>query len=235
MHARRPALDIPVTKKARRPGCLRAVTLAAALASSGGLARADGPETGGMTGGPVRACEAAPPADGWVKERFAALVALWRDRLPGPAGEGRVARQVVAFVGTHADFGDFARRALGPGWEAADEERRARWAGLLRTGLERRYLDQLRAPLGVSLSVDGMRGDCDGLVVTVVVRHRLQREPHTFEVVLRWDGAAWRATDAIVDEASLLEHYRARLRRIHAAGGIEAVDTYLASFGGPAR
>jgi ABC-type transporter MlaC component len=168
-----------------------------------------------------------------VRERFAALVALWRDRLPGPAGEGRVARQVVAFFGAHADFGDFARRALGASWDSADDARRARWANLLQVGLERRYLDQLRSPLGVTLTVEGLRGSCEGLTVTLGVRHRMQRDLHTFEVVLRWDGVAWRAADAIVDEASLLEHYRTRFRRIHAAGGTEAVDTYLDSFGGP--
>jgi ABC-type transporter MlaC component len=182
---------------------------------------------------PSAPCTEASPADHWVRERFAAFVSVWRDRLPGPAGDGRISRQLVSFFSAHADFTDFSRRVLGPSWELAEDAQRGRWTALLRAGLERRYLDQVRSPLGATLSVEAIRGDCDETVVTVGLRHRLQRETRTVELVLRWDGASWRAADAIVDEASLLEHYRARFRRIHSAGGVEAVDTYLVSFGAP--
>jgi ABC-type transporter MlaC component len=229
---RAPERGLRARRRPAKAAVVRVLWSIAAALAIGAPARADVPPAPPAPP-PGPPCRGAPPADQWVRECFSAFVAVWRDRLPGPAGEGRLARQVAAFLGAHADFGEFARRALGSSWDAADDERRGRWESLLRNGLERRYLDQLRSPLGATLSVEATRGDCEAMTVTLGVRHRLHRDLHTFEVVLRWDARSWRVTDTVVDEASLLEHYRARFRRIHAAGGVEAVDTYLVAFGAP--
>jgi ABC-type transporter MlaC component len=185
------------------------------------------------------ACDVAPPPAAAANAVHAEMLSTWRSRLAGPAGEAILSRSMAALVANHTDFHVFAERALGKAWLDLGPDARADFAQRLARVVERRYLGRMGSPVGGILDVRGAEGECPEVRLRLAITHQDRRKSKDFEVIVRWDGAAWKAVDAIVDEVSLLHLYRGRFGRVYREGGSEAVAAHLAElerrFGADAR
>ncbi len=195
------------------------VALWAVAIAASGVASADDPRP---------PCESAASPTDAARAVHAEMLSAWRRRLPGPAGEALLSRSMAALVATHTDFTVFAERALGKAWLDLGPEARTDFADRLARVVERRYLGRMGSPVGGQLEVLGVDGACPEVRLFLSLAHRDRRKSKEFEVVARWDGTAWKAVDAIVDEASLLHLYRGRFGRVYREGGPEAVAAHLA-------
>ena len=189
-----------------------------------------GPSIGSV--GPVptsaSACAEDPAgAAAAVREVFAELGGLYRNGLPGPAGDDLRHTRADTMARRHVDVQAFAVAVLRVAWVEANQEQRARWQSALGALLHQRYLERLEDPAGHRITVAGATVECDRAVVLAALEQ--VRSGHRLELALRlvYRDGTWRAWDVVVDDVSLMETWRSRFARFHRQGGLSEVDRQL--------
>ncbi len=111
------------------------------------------------------------------------------------------------------DFGEMAKRSLGPNWRERTNEERDRFVALFRELLENSYLGKIESYQGEAIrygkeTVDGPYAE----VKTVVVTSKGQE----FSVDYRMleDGGRYRIYDVVIEGISLVGNYRSQFNSI---------------------
>jgi phospholipid transport system substrate-binding protein len=111
------------------------------------------------------------------------------------------------------DFGEMAKRSLGPNWRDRTPEERERFVALFRELLENSYLGKIESYRGEVIrygeeTVDGPYAQ----VKTVVVTTRGQEIPVHYR--MRADGGRYRIYDVVIEGISLVNNYRSQFNSI---------------------
>jgi phospholipid transport system substrate-binding protein len=111
------------------------------------------------------------------------------------------------------DFGEMAKRSLGPNWRDRTPEERERFVALFRELLENSYLGKIESYGGEVIrygeeTVDGPYAQ----VKTVVVTTRGQEIPVHYR--MRADGGRYRIYDVVIEGISLVNNYRSQFNSI---------------------
>ena len=107
------------------------------------------------------------------------------------------------------DFGEMAKRSLGPNWRDRTPEERDRFVALFRELLENSYLGKIESYQGEEIrygneTVDGPYAQ----VKTVVVTTRGQEIPVDYRMFS--DGERYRIYDVVIEGISLVNNYRSQ-------------------------
>jgi phospholipid transport system substrate-binding protein len=124
---------------------------------------------------------------------------------------------VEAVIDRIMDFGEIARRSLGPQWERISPEDRQEFVRLLQRIIERSPLDRsLNFDPDSSIRFEREHIDDAEALVSSVVTTAARRGPtrHPVEYRLCLKGGRWRIYDIIVNDVSLVEGYRAQFVKI---------------------
>jgi len=111
------------------------------------------------------------------------------------------------------DFGEMAKRSLGPNWRDRTPEERDKFVALFRELLENSYLGKIESYRGEVIrygeeTVDGPYAQ----VKTVVVTTRGQEIPVHYR--MRADGGRYRIYDVVIEGISLVNNYRSQFNSI---------------------
>lgn len=130
-------------------------------------------------------------------------------------------QQVLELIGRQFDFRVMTQRTLATNWDKADPRQQARLVSLFRELLINTYWQRLAAYRGERVDVSSEE-ITDGAFATVrTIIHARTEIPVDYKLVLT-DGQ-WLAYDVVIEQISLVRHYRgAFLDEVH-RGGIEGL------------
>jgi len=111
------------------------------------------------------------------------------------------------------DFGEMAKRSLGPNWRERTPEERDRFVALFRELLENSYLGKIESYQGEAIrygkeTVDGPYAE----VKTVVVTSKGQE--FSLDYRMLEDGGRYRIYDVVIEGISLVGNYRSQFNSI---------------------
>jgi phospholipid transport system substrate-binding protein len=111
------------------------------------------------------------------------------------------------------NFGEMAKRSLGPNWRGRTSEERDRFVALFRELLENSYLGKIESYHGEQIrygkeTVDGPYAE----VKTVVVTGKGQEIPVDYRMLE--DGGRYRIYDVVIEGISLVGNYRSQFNSI---------------------
>ena len=168
-----------------------------------------------------------PPTD-QLRAGVDRVVVILHD--PALAGErqGHQRRAAISQVaGEIFDFGDMARRSLGPHWEKRSPAERAEFARLFTELIQRSYIakvDQHGSAASVSFLGDTVDEDY-AVVKTTIPLSNGSTMPLDYR--MHSAGGRWRAYDLSMDGISLLANYRAQFNKIIRTGSFEELVAKL--------
>jgi phospholipid transport system substrate-binding protein len=166
---------------------------------------------------------AGPPTD-QLREGVDRVMGILRD--PALAGEQRVdeRRATIGQVASEMfDFGDMAKRSLGPHWDKRTPAERAEFARLFTELIQRSYIakvDQHRSVARVSFLGEAVDEDY-AVVRTTVPLSNGSSMPLDYR--MHSSGGHWQVYDLSMDGVSLLANYRAQFNKIIRTTSFEAL------------
>ena len=137
--------------------------------------------------------------------------------------------QLSQVVERFVDFGELARRALGPQWDkltaAQRQEFSTEMVALLRANYAKKALDMGRTQVGYGeQSIQGNEAS----VATRVYVNR-DRFPIQYKLFRSGAKAEWRIYDVVADGHSMLEGYQEQFRKLMATKGFDGLMATLKS------
>ncbi len=201
--------------------------LSLALAGLLSLGGAAAPELGGVAGAKTAHANSSGPATNAVKQANTTISELLKKKAPGgSAQEKALSAKVTSSVRGFLDIDALGKSALSKHWDGLPKAQRTEFLGLLRSLIEAKYVDGLRANLDYSVSYTGEASQKGGkrLVRTEITATRRGR-PHKIAVdyLVTGSGKRWQAVDVITDGVGLVENYRAQFNSIIAKKGFDGL------------
>ncbi len=152
-------------------------------------------------------------------------------RDPEMAGDkNAVQRQaaVLAAAGTIFDFGEMAKRSLGPHWAARTTAERTQFVALFTDLIQHSYISKVDQHSGAQMTFTGETVDGDlAAVRTAVPLNNGKTMP--LEYRMHNADARWQVYDLSIDGISLLSNYRAQFNKIIRIDSYETLVTKLKS------
>ena len=162
----------------------------------------------------VARAAAGPPTD-QLREGVDRVVRILRD--PALAGDRQVdqRRTAIGVVASEIfDFGEMARRSLGPHWEQRAPAERVEFTRLFTELIQRSYIakvDQQGSTVRVSFLGDTIEGDY-AVVRTTIPLSNGRIMPLDYR--MHGAGGHWQVYDLSMDGISLLANYRSQFNKI---------------------
>jgi phospholipid transport system substrate-binding protein len=175
----------------------------------------------------VASAGAGPPTD-QLREGVDRVVRILRD--PALAGDRQVdqRRTAIGVVASEIfDFGDMARRSLGPHWEPRAPAERVEFTRLFTELIQRSYIAKVDQH-GSAARVSFLGETVDGTYAVVKTTIPLSNGS-TMPLDYRMHGASghWQVYDLSMDGISLLANYRAQFNKIIRTSSFEELVVRL--------
>lgn len=174
----------------------------------------------------------APDATGAVvavREIFSGLASLYRDRLPGPAGEAYLEQRSEKLIHTLADAEAFSEAILRGLQPELNPNQGPAWIEMFGTLLRQRIRRRIQDPRGHTLAIQEASVSCHRARVQLSLRGNNSERRNakvTLRLVLRRHG--WRVYDMAVQGIGLVHTWRNRLHRIRREQGLDGMERQLA-------
>ena len=126
------------------------------------------------------------------------------------------------------DFGETARRALGPHWRSLSEQDRQEFVSLFADLLQRSYIAKIERYSGEKITYAG--DSVDGELATVKTRFLTKdgtEIPVDYRMLRR--GDRWLVYDVVVEGVSLVNNYRTQFNRIIQTGSYQELVAKMKS------
>lgn len=142
-----------------------------------------------------------------------------------PVGQRR--RALHDLAGSHFDFADMARSALGYHWHNLSEDQRVEFTGLFAAFLEDAYLDRIQDYSDLQVKVTGEQADGAGYARVGTRMVRPEQEPIAVTFSLKLEDRDWKVYDLAFDSISVVANYRNQLSRVINNQGFPALMSKL--------
>lgn len=138
--------------------------------------------------------------------------------------------KLAATADTYIDFGELARRALGPAeWAKLDkkkqEEFSATMKGLLRASYAQKALGDGKS--GAKFEYGGEKVTANEAVVEATLVTKDDRFPVSYRLFRPDAKGAWKIYDVVTDDVSLVSTYADQFRKLIASKGFDGLLTAL--------
>ncbi len=124
------------------------------------------------------------------------------------------------------DYEEMARRSLGQHWRRRTPAEQEEFTQLFRAFLEKIYSDKVDLYEGEKISFGRETIDGDFAQVESTVTN-LKNEPSSVVYRLRRSGGQWKVYDAVVENISIVNNYRAQFDRVIAKSSYEDLKKML--------
>jgi phospholipid transport system substrate-binding protein len=172
---------------------------------------------------------AGPPTDQLREGVDRVLVVLRDPQLIGDAQSDRRRIAISKVAGDIFDFGDMAKRALGPHWAERTSAERAEFVRLFTDLIQRAYVSKVdQHAAATKMTFLGETMDADYAVVRTTIP---LGNGSTMPLDYRMHGTRdrWQVYDLNIDGISLVANYRAQFNRVIRTSSYPALVTRLKS------
>jgi len=123
-------------------------------------------------------------------------------------------QELRSVIGSHFDFTEMSRSALGIHWRNLSEAQRTEFVGLFTQLLEAAYMSRIESYSGQT--VDFVRENSDGTGYSEVDTQIEQNgaQPIGVNYRLKQEGGGWKVYDVLIDGISLVGNYRNQFNRV---------------------
>jgi len=145
-------------------------------------------------------------------------------------------QELRSVIGSHFDFTDMSRSALGIHWSSLSPDQRNEFVSLFTRLLEAAYMSRIENYSGQTINVLNERADGPGYseVYTNIVQGSAQ--PISVNYRLKQSDHRWKVYDVLIDGISLVGNYRNQFNRIVNNNGYDAllqqIKTKVSQVGG---
>lgn len=127
-------------------------------------------------------------------------------------------KALKATIGHAFNYGEMARRSLGPNWRDLTPPQQKEFVELFATLLENSYADKIESYNNEKIvylkeSFDGEYAEVKSKVITS------KRDEYSLDYRLMKDGDRWRVYDVVIEGVSLVSNYRSQFNKIIKAQG----------------
>jgi phospholipid transport system substrate-binding protein len=121
--------------------------------------------------------------------------------------------QIRQIIGNRFDFGEMAKRSLGPNWQKVNNDEQRQFVELFTELLEKSYADQIESYNGEKIvygreNVSQDQADVDTKIVTK------KGEEISVNYKLRSEGGDWKVYDVVIENISIVNNFRSQFNRI---------------------
>ena len=136
-------------------------------------------------------------------------------------GERR--RKLRELIGSHFDFADMSRSALGYHWKTLTDEQRQQFTSLFTHLMEASYMGKIESYHNQQIQYLGEVSDGPGYaqVNTQIIGENQQ--PISVNYRLRQENGTWKVYDVVIDGISLVANYRNQFNRVINTKGYDAL------------
>lgn len=149
-----------------------------------------------------------------------------RPQLPDEKRKPQVAK-IKRLLARRFDFGEMARRALGPEWQKRSSRERGEYVKVFTDILEASYLDRLEKYAGEQMVY--LRENRDGDYAEVASKAlAVKGEDLPINYRLKHAGSGnWKVYDLVIDNVSIVNNYRAQFSRLLNSGSFDKLIAQL--------
>ena len=152
--------------------------------------------------------------------------ALLNSRLESESKKKKHAAAIKQAIARRFDFGEMAKRALGPYWERRSARERGEYVKIFTDVAADAYVDQIEPFAGERILY--LRESRDGDFAEVNTKALgIKGDELDVNYKLRSRGGEWKVYDIIVDNVSVVNNYRAQFARIMNRGSFDDLLTKL--------
>lgn len=168
--------------------------------------------TGLLTLSPA-ALRAGVPTDQVRQTADRVLSVLQDSRLKSPDKQQERRAQIRQIIANRFDFGEMAKRSLGPNWQKINNDDRREFVELFTELLEKSYSDQIESYNGEKIvygreNVSQDQADVGTKIVTK------KGEEISVNYKLRANGGDWKVYDVVIEDISIVNNFRSQFNRI---------------------
>jgi phospholipid transport system substrate-binding protein len=168
--------------------------------------------TGLLTLSPA-SLRAGVPTDQVRQTADRVLSVLQDSRLKSADKQQERRAQIRQIIGTRFDFGEMAKRSLGPNWQKVNNDEQRQFVELFTELLEKSYADQIESYNGEKIvygreNVSQDQADVDTKIVTK------KGEEISVNYKLRSEGGDWKVYDVVIENISIVNNFRSQFNRI---------------------
>lgn len=157
--------------------------------------------------------EAASPTDQVRATVDKVLVIVRSPNLKSPSQKKDLHARLAEIIHPRFDFGEMAKRALGPHWSRRTPEEQREFVKLFTEILGRAYADRIEAYSGQNVEYTREVEDKDFAEVdTTVVSDKLEKVSINYR--LHSVDKEWRVYDLVIEDISLINNYRSQFNRV---------------------
>jgi phospholipid transport system substrate-binding protein len=156
---------------------------------------------------------AGAPTD-TVKATVDKVISVLKDpALKAPSKEKDRRAKIRAAVFEVFDFGEMAKRSLGPYWRERTDKQKKEFTDLFADLLERSYINKIEnySDEKVSYDAEKMDGDSASVKSRFITK---RREEIPVEYRLLQENGKWDVYDVVIENVSLVNNYRVQFRKI---------------------
>jgi phospholipid transport system substrate-binding protein len=159
------------------------------------------------------ALRAGVPTDQVRQTADRVLSVLQDSRLKSPDKQQERRAQIRQIIGNRFDFGEMAKRSLGPNWQKVNNDEQRQFVELFTELLEKSYADQIESYNGEKIvygreNVSQDQADVDTKIVTK------KGEEISVNYKLRSEGGDWKVYDVVIENISIVNNFRSQFNRI---------------------
>ncbi|MDZ4343339.1 MAG: ABC transporter substrate-binding protein [Candidatus Binatia bacterium] len=147
------------------------------------------------------------------------LVILQDPRLKSESSQKERREQLRQTISARFDFGEMAKRCLGPHWQRATPGEQQEFVMLFTDLLQSSYADQIEAYNGEKIVYSWEKQDKDSAEVdTKIVKKNGEELPVNYKLDLA--NGDWKVYDVIIENISLVNNYRSQFNHVLAKSSI---------------
>jgi phospholipid transport system substrate-binding protein len=163
---------------------------------------------------------AGAPADELRKTVDNLLTVLRSTELQGDAKKQERRTKLREIIYPRFDFGEMAKRSLGPHWQRRSPEQQKEFVGLFTDLLEAAYLDRIESYNGQKVQFGKETLDKNHAEVDTKI---IDSKGTEFAVNYRMHntGGEWKVYDVVIENISLVNNYRSQFSRLLAKSSYE--------------
>jgi phospholipid transport system substrate-binding protein len=168
--------------------------------------------TGLLTLSPA-ALRAGVPTDQVRQTADRVLAVLQDSRLKSADKQQERRAQIRQIIANRFDFGEMAKRSLGPNWQKVNNDEQRQFVELFTELLEKSYADQIESYNGEKIvygreNVSQEQADVDTKIVTK------KGEEISVNYKLRSADGDWKVYDVVIENISIVNNFRSQFNRI---------------------
>jgi phospholipid transport system substrate-binding protein len=168
--------------------------------------------TGLLTLSPA-ALRAGVPTDQVRQTADRVLAVLQDSRLKSADKQQERRAQIRQIIANRFDFGEMAKRSLGPNWQKVNNDEQRQFVELFTELLEKSYADQIESYNGEKIvygreNVSQDQADVDTKIVTK------KGEEISVNYKLRSADGDWKVYDVVIENISIVNNFRSQFNRI---------------------